>query len=117
LSAVLKIEEQVGDLDRPFGFDIWIADTIDRVLAEIAIIPSSETLPEIPQAPDMSFDKQAVDRVPHLRHHRAVAALRHASAALETTDSRHVALLDLIEQYISYSGRFSSEFSLDPPRK
>ena len=113
LAAVLKIEEQAGNLEQPFGFNLWIDDAINGVLTRHHIVLSEDRLPEIPQTPNLSFDKATVDKHQRLRLHRAVTALRNASRALQRDNPKHADLLQVIEQYIIYNDRFSSEFDDD----
>jgi hypothetical protein len=109
----LKIEEQVGDLEQPFGFNLWIDDAINGVLTRHNIALSEDRLPEIPQTPNLSFDKPTVDKHQRLRLRRSVAALRNASSELQRDNPKHADLLQVIEQYIVYNDRFSSEFDDD----
>jgi hypothetical protein len=83
----------------------------DLHLARYHLALSEDRFPAVPQAADSSSVRQAVDKHPHLRLHRAVAALRQASAALKKSDQKETDLLDVIQQYITYSNYYVSEFS------
>jgi hypothetical protein len=71
----------------------------DLHLARYHLALSEDRFPAVPQAADSSSDRQTVDTHPHLRLHRAVAALRQASAALKKSDQKETDLLDVIQQY------------------
>ena len=112
LTAVLKIEEEVGNIRQPFGIDVFTEDTVDEFVARNSVTISSQELPEIPQA-GINFDRETVDRNAHLRHHRAVVALRNASAELDPSDRRHSDLLALIEQYVIYINHYESDVEFE----
>ncbi|WP_141206711.1 hypothetical protein [Streptomyces griseorubiginosus] len=113
LTAVLKIEEEVGNIQQPFGIDIWSEDTVDEFAIRNGVTISSLELPEIPQAGSITFDRETVDRNAHLRRHRAIAALRNASAALDPSNRRHSELLTLIDQYVMYINHYGSDIDFE----
>jgi len=108
LVAVLKIEEYVGDLEQPFGVNIWISDAIAEIYERYQI--PEDHLPEIPEASGMWWEKASADNRPDLRLHRAVTALTTASAALKESRPRHAELLHVIQQFIIYLNYYASEF-------
>ncbi len=112
LTAVLKIEEEVGNISQPFGFDVFTEDAVDEFVSRNGVTLPSQRFPDIPQA-NTHFDRETVDKHAHLRHHRAVTALRRASAALDPDDRRHSELLNLIEQYVIYVTHYESDLDFE----